>query len=460
MNIQNSNIFQSSYVIVTILIVVLIGMVFFGVYFMKKSVKISKGTVEKSFCSLHKIESDFMKTGASRKNRTVVYISVPLGALKRLNSGTKANRIYDQLKYILFKHLCISIDGDIAVSGSENFIALNSLKTEEIAPCIEKCLEEINDKFVEYDVVHLVRIRFGYICTSSNEISFETALNRAKEACSIAEEQDVGYCQWDTSNGKEFERKMKMENNIQSEIDNNHFYLEYQPIVNTKTSGIIGAEVLTRLNSASEGILSPYLYLAAVNNVGLNKKFDYYVFEKNCKWISSDIQTRSKYMFSVNFSRQTLCDQNLVDFVMQCIQTYGINASSVAIEILEDTNLTEDEKSTVTKNLTRLKGKGITILLDDFGKGYTSFSDLTDFSIDIVKIDRSITQGAVEQAGFLILKNIIKTAHDLGYKTLCEGVETEEHRKVVAAAGCDMIQGYYFHRPMPVAKLETLLIKK
>ena len=113
----------------------------------------------------------------------------------------------------------------------------------------------------------------------------------------------------------------------------------------------------------------------------------------------------------------------------------------------------------MVENLTLLKEKGILILLDDFGKGYTSFGDLADFDINIVKIDKEITQNSTTASGFLILKNIIRTAHDLGFKTLCEGIETEEHKKTVADAGCDMFQGYYFYRPMPVTQLESLFEK-
>ena len=111
------------------------------------------------------------------------------------------------------------------------------------------------------------------------------------------------------------------------------------------------------------------------------------------------------------------------------------------------------------ENLKRLKEKGVLILLDDFGKGYTNFGDLAELDISIVKIDKSITQNSVTQTGFVILKNIIQTAHDLGFKTLCEGIETDEHKKTVAEAGCDILQGYYFHRPMPVKQFETLFEK-
>jgi EAL domain-containing protein (putative c-di-GMP-specific phosphodiesterase class I) len=144
---------------------------------------------------------------------------------------------------------------------------------------------------------------------------------------------------------------------------------------------------------------------------------------------------------------------------MKIIEKYDIDYSCIAVEILEDKSLNEDEKSTMIKNLICLKEKGILILHDDFGKGYTSFGDLTDFDISIVKIDKSITQNATNHTGFLILKNIIRTSHDLGFKTLCEGIETEEHKKIVVDAGCDILQGYYFYRPMPVTKFETLFDK-
>ena len=126
------------------------------------------------------------------------------------------------------------------------------------------------------------------------------------------------------------------------------------------------------------------------------------------------------------------------------------------MEILEDKDLSKEEMQIMGRNLKLLKEKGVLILLDDFGKGYTSFNDLAQLGIDIVKIDKAITQKAMEETGFVILKNIIRTAHDLGLKTLCEGIETEEQKKIVLEAGCDILQGYYFYRPMPVVDLEKL----
>ena len=452
--------FEYPYVIITILAIFFLVMGLIGIYFTMKSVRTAKGSTEKSFCGIGKIENDFEKAGALQKNRSIIYISISLDGIKRLYPESKAVRIREQIKKILFQHLSIDTDGEISLYGQENFVAMNSLEAGALAQRIDRCFSQINETFVKHGAVNVVRINFGYHITSSSDVSFKTALSRAKQACSIAEDKNILYCQWDSSNGKAFERKIKIENNIQNEIDNNRFFLEYQPILDAKTNKVMGAEVLSRLNSATEGVLTPHLFLSAVNNVGLNQKFDYYIFEKNCKWISSDKENRIKYVYTINFSRSTLCDENFAENIINITEKYGVDYSCIAIEILEDKNLNENQRTVMVANLARLKQKGILILLDDFGKGYTSFGDLTEFDINIVKIDKAITQNSITESGFLILKNIIRTAHDLGFKTLCEGIETEEHKNTAVSAGCDILQGYYFYRPMPVTQLEKLFEKQ
>ncbi|MBR5506593.1 MAG: EAL domain-containing protein [Clostridia bacterium] len=452
--------FEYPYVIITILVIIFLLMGLIGLYFTMKSAKTAKGIAEKSFCSITKTEFEYEKAKALLKNRCVVYVSISLDGMKRLYPESRAARVYEQIKKILLSHFSLDIDGEISLYGDENFVAINNSESEKIEIYIKECFKDINEIFVKYGVVNIVRVNFGYHVTSSTDVPFKTALSRAKQACSIAEHKNDLYCRWDSSNGKEFERKISIENNIRDEIENNRFFLEYQPILDAKTNKIMGAEVLSRLNSPTEGILTPRHFLSAVNNVGLNRKFDYYIFEKNCKWISCDKENRMKYVYTINFSRDTLADEELSHNIINIIEEYGIDYSCIAIEILEDKSLDSNEKSFMVKNLKALKEKGILILLDDFGKGYAAFGDLAEFDISIVKIDKSITQNALNESGFLILKNIIKTAHDLGFRTLCEGIETEEHKKTVVDAGCDILQGYYFYHPMPVTKFEALFEKE
>lgn len=451
--------FEYPYVIITALIIIILLMGLIGLYFTIKSVKTAKGTVEKDFSSKMKIEYDYEKARTARLNRCVVYASIFLDGMERLYPHSKALRVYEQVKKILFHHFCLNINGEISCYGKDDFVAFNDFSSDEVAYHIDKSFVEINEALLKNGVINVVHVCYGYHCTGSTDVDFKTALSRAKQACSIAEDKKVLYCEWDSVNGKEFERKIKIENSIQSEIDNNRFFLEYQPIVDAKSNKIMGAEVLSRLNSPTEGILTPRYFLSAVNNVGINRKFDYYIFEKNCKWISGDKENRMKYVYTINFSRYTLCDPDLAENIIKVTEKYGIDYSCIAVEILEDKSLEKDEKLTMVKNLKVLKEKGVLILLDDFGKGYTNFGDLSEFDISIVKIDKSITHNANNQTGFLILKNIIRTAHDLGFKTLCEGIETEEHKQTVVEAGCDILQGYYLYRPMSVTRLEALLDK-
>ena len=453
-------IFEYPYVIITILVMFFVAFCLVGLYFTVKSMKTAKGVAGKGFCGVGKIESDFEKSASQNENRCVIYVSISLDSMERLHSESKAARVFEQIKRILLRHFSIGIGGETSLLGKESFVSFNGLKREEVGGCIDKCFEELNDLFVKHGAVNSARVHFGYHCTSSGEVTFKTALSRAKQACSMAERDGVLYCEWDSSNGKEFERKIKIENSIENEIDKNRFFLEYQPILDAENDRIMGAEVLARLNSSTEGVLTPRDFLGAVNNVGLNDKFDYYIFEKNCKWISSDKENRAKYIYTINFSRNTLCDATFPENIMETVEKYDVPYSCIAIEILEDKNLDDGEKRTSVNNLKRLKEKGVLILLDDFGKGYTGFGDLADFDINIVKIDKSITQNAVTDTGFLILKNIIRTANDLGFKTLCEGIETEEHKKAAVEAGASLLQGYYFYRPMPVTRFETLFEKE
>ena len=204
------NFFEYPYVIITILAMIFLVMGFIGLYFTIKSVRTAKETSSKGFCGIGKIENDFDKAGALCKNRIIVYVSVSLDGMKRLYSESKAARMYEQIKRILFRYFCIDIDGEISLYGDESFVILSELESEELNQCINRCFEEINEVFAKHSAINVVRVNFGYHKTSSTEVTFKTALTRAKQACSIAAEKKVLYCQWDISDGKAFERKIKI----------------------------------------------------------------------------------------------------------------------------------------------------------------------------------------------------------------------------------------------------------
>lgn len=451
------NIFESPIYTVSLLILSCLLLCAACAYFWIKH-KNTVQTGEKApFSSISRIESVFSKLRGLRVTRNIIYISVSLENVRSLYSDAKAWSLFSAIKPVFAKYFSNEPESYIAVYDMKNFVVLNTAESEETERIIKACTEEIDRILLSYNAAKIVDVRFGKYSLVASSLLFNEALSRAKRACSMALDTNKAYAEWNSDGGKIFDRKIKMENTIENEINNNKFFLEYQPVLNAKTKKTVGAEVLSRLYSEHDGIITPNSFLQVLDSTGLNEKFDYYIFEKTCKWIFSDKAHREKYTYTINFSRSTLCDPTFADKILSIIKKYDLKASSLAIEILENKEVSGEAKSNMVSSLIKLRKYGINILLDDFGSGYTSYDDLQNLAIDILKIDKRITKNAHTEKGIAILKNIVKTASDLGIKTICEGIETAEEEKIAISAGCDMLQGYYYYHPMPVTKLEQLL---
>ncbi len=452
--------FEQPYVIIIGLILCSVVLAALGVYFAVRGAKAAENTgVENDFVRISKLENNYIKAGKAYEYRSVFFINVSLDNFKSLHTATQTANIFSQIKNILREVFSGDKGSSIAINEENSFVVFTKWPAPVSRKRINDCLEKINECLVEHSAVTTVDVAIGVYFVIGMQVSFDVAMGRAKQAYLLAKENNLPCFEWDAAGGKAIEQRVKIENNIEKEIDNNRFFLEYQPVLDANTKKIIGAEVLSRLNSESEGILTPGSFLSAVDSVGINDKFDYYIFEKNCKWISNDKEQREAFQYTINFSRSTLCEAHFADKIIKIANKYELNPSCLAIEILEDKNIVGAEKQQMIENLSKLKNFGISILLDDFGKGYTTFSDLQNLDITILKIDKQLTQDSVSDTGFIILKNIIRTAKDIGMKTLCEGIETEEQEESAILAGCDLLQGYYYYKPMPVADFENLLIE-
>lgn len=452
--------FESPYVIISIFIIFIFLLGGLGIYFAVRSIRTVNEEDERDFTNINKLESRFIKSKKASKNRCVVYINVSLDNYRSLYTAKQAEKIFSDIKHVLLLSFSNSKNTSIATYGECTYVAFLNLDMESARYKLENAQALLNKCLLDNSVLSIVEVRIGAFFAVGSQISFDDAIHRAKQAYILAKHKNLPYVEWDINGSKELETKIKIENNIESEIDNNNFFLVYQPVLDAKTKEIIGAEVLSRLKSETDGVLNPGTFLSAVDSVGLNNKFDYYIFEKNCKWISNDKKQREGYRYTINFSRSTLCEPAFVDNILNIANKYGLNSSCLAVEILEDKHITGEAKKQMMDNLTTLKEKGISILLDDFGSGYTTFCDLQNLDISVVKIDRIITQNSVTENGYIILENIVRTAKNIGFKTLCEGVETKEQEEAAIRAGCDMLQGFYYFKPMPVAMLENLFGKE
>ena len=446
-------IFENPYTLIATLVISVVVLASIGIYLAVRGIKVANGQTNKSFTSISYLERQFNTIGKSRISRLILYINL---STDNMHISHSEQKLFLEIEHKLLNVFANGKESFIAAYDNKNYIVLSNLNVETIREKTESCLNDINKILLKHSALNIVRVIIGIFDSTCIQLTFDDAVLRAKQACTLAKIQKKSYAEWTASDGNALEKKIKIENNIEKEIDNNRFFLEYQPVLDAKTKKIIGAEVLSRLNSESDGVLHPKSFLSAVNSVGINEKFDYYIFEKNCKWISNDKKQREGYKYTINFSRSTISEPEFVEKITGIAEKYDLKFSCLAVEILEDENITGEAKQQMIDNLSLLKERGVSILLDDFGSGYTTFGDLQNLDISIIKIDISITQNSVTETGFKILKNIIQTAKDIGYKTLCEGIETKEQEDAAIEAGCDLLQGFYYYKPMSVAMLENL----
>ncbi len=239
-------------------------------------------------------------------------------------------------------------------------------------------------------------------------------------------------------------------------IENGEFKMYLQFVVDSKTQKITMAEALSRWSHPEKGIVGPGNYIGAMESLGLISSFDYYMFELACRqlaqWNGTEYENIS---ISCNFTRATLSEADCADKLKNISERYNFEKSQLAIEITEDT--IEKDREIAKRNVGLCKEYGFRIYLDDLGSGCTSLSNLCDYPIDVVKIDRDILLKACTRRGKELLTGIIALAHHLKLAVICEGVETEEQNTLVSQADCDYIQGWYYAKALPSEECGTFI---
>lgn len=241
----------------------------------------------------------------------------------------------------------------------------------------------------------------------------------------------------------------------QEAIRNGEFRMYLQPVVSAKTGRIVSVESLSRWAHPEKGMLYPGSYIGRMEKKSAVAELDFFIFEEACRLLERWKKKGRRASLSCNFTRITIDHRKFLRRLTDIAGKYDFDYGSLILEITED--VMENDKEAAFANISRCREMGFRIALDDAGSGCTSFSDLKDYAIDIVKIDRTILYGAEQEKGFGLLKGMIELAHSMGMEIQCEGVETEEQAKLLRRLGCDYMQGYYFYRPMPIAAAERIL---
>lgn len=263
---------------------------------------------------------------------------------------------------------------------------------------------------------------------------------------------------YDTHSIHKIQSEKKLAESFINGLEKNEFKMYLQFVVDNKTKKIVLAEALSRWDSREKGLIGPAKYIEKMESAGFISKHDFYMFELVCHQLEKWSNTEYKDItISCNFTRITLSEEDFIDKITTISQRYNFDKSKLAIEITEDA--IEKDRETAMQNVRRCKELGFRVYLDDLGSGYTSLSNLCDYPVDIVKLDRDILLKTDTPRGKDLFSGIISLAHNLNMKVICEGVETEEQDLLVSASGCDYIQGWYYSKPLPLEECELLVRK-
>lgn len=245
-----------------------------------------------------------------------------------------------------------------------------------------------------------------------------------------------------------------IEENMEAAIEEEQFMMYLQPKYSIAKNEIIGAEALVRWRHPERGMIFPDQFIPIIEENGFIKKVDYYIWKKACHFIKkcADIGIHSCPV-SVNVSRIHLRDNECIQVLSDMIAESGISKKLLELEITE----TVDNQQ-VSMKAFQLKEEGFTLLMDDFGSGYSSLNILLETPFDVIKLDRKFIENMmVSGKGRMILEQVVSMADKLDLGLLAEGVETKDQIDLLQSIGCDQVQGYYYAKPMPEDEFFELL---
>ena len=301
-------------------------------------------------------------------------------------------------------------------------------------------------------------VTFGVYHINDSGVSIGLMIDRAKLAESNLKDSDNAmYLEYTDKMRTDYVNQMLLISDVSEAMDQREFIAYYQPIVDTYTHKVVSAESLIRWKHHDLGMVSPGLFIPALEKSGKVSRVDLFMAEEVFGMLRESAKEGLPIVpVSINLSRIDFYDPILLDRIREILEDDAFPVGAAKIEI------TESAYANLERNaldfLQSMKERKVKILLDDYGSGMSSLSTLESYEFDTIKLDigfiRKIGQSAKAET---IIRSTIGMAHAFGADTIAEGVENDQQLSFLADAGCDMIQGYYFYKPMPEESFVDIL---
>lgn len=300
----------------------------------------------------------------------------------------------------------------------------------------------------------------GIASSASAYKSVADVLRDADLAMYRAKSLGKGRCEvFDTTMHALAVTRLTLEGELRRALQNHEFVLHYQPIVSLASSDVVGFEALVRWQKPGRGLVYPGEFIDVAEDTGLIVPLGTWVLREACRSmrrLQLDYPREKSLTISVNVSARQFAQPDLMRHVRRVIEETGIPPDSVRLEITESVTMGDAQRT--VQVLQSLKELGVRLSIDDFGTGFSSLSYLHRFPLDVLKIDRSFVS-RIDQDGesTQIVATIMSLAKNLGMDVVAEGAETAQHVAKLRALGCGLAQGYFFYKPMELARVIRLL---
>jgi diguanylate cyclase len=391
----------------------------------------------------------------------VPVVSLLIERFDRFHSLQEAD--HDQLIGMIAQRLaaCLGEHNIITRLGDDRFAMLLAPieQSQEMHYICQRLLYSLTQQLKLNQQELFLTARIGAALYPTDGKTLNDLIHKASAALHSAVRQGGNQYQLYTSRmaGNSAEQ-LKLEADLRRALDRNELCVYYQPQVDLSTGKITGAEALVRWLSIERGIVSPTQFIPLAEEIGLIRPIGEWVLCTACQQVQAWRQAgMAPIRIAVNLSGQQLNQPQLATIVAQVLQSSGLDAEALELELTEGTLLQNEAEAIAILN--ELKALGVGVAIDDFGTGYASLNYLRQFPFDVLKIDRSFIQNVhSESYNNAITTAVLQMAHHLNLKVVAEGVETEAELAFLQQHGCHAIQGFLFSHPVPAAEFQTLLL--
>ena len=323
-------------------------------------------------------------------------------------------------------------------------------------------IEKINEALSALLKLSEIRLRIGVYSDSSRSFPMIQRFDHAVQACNSLRSKTSGasdICIYDNKMAEKEVFDAHLLQDFEAAIENKQFKVVYQPKFNIKGDKpvLCSAEALVRWEHPELGFVRPDLFIPLFEENGLVTKLDRYVWEEAARQIASwKKELGVTIPVSVNVSRVDIAAPDMTEFITKIVKDNGLKPSEYHLEITESA-YTSDSKH-IIEVIENLRSLGHKVEMDDFGSGYSSLNMLTDMPIDVIKMDKAFIRNIQPgNKAMHLVELVLDIAKYLEVPVVAEGVETEEELKMLKEAGCDIIQGYYFSKPIPPEEMEKFV---